>query len=71
MINYRSEDFVERVREMTGGKGVKVVYDAVGKDTWERSLVPAPFGLMAGSATRRARPPRSLPARSRAKGSLY
>jgi len=46
-INYRREDVVARVRELTGGKGVKVVYDAVGKDTWERSLdCLMPLGLM-------------------------
>ncbi|MCK7497819.1 MAG: zinc-binding dehydrogenase [Comamonadaceae bacterium] len=33
----RKEDFVARVKEITGGKGVKVVYDSVGKDTFERS----------------------------------
>jgi NADPH:quinone reductase len=46
-INYNREDLVARVRELTGGKGVNVVYDAVGKDTWERSLdCLAPFGLL-------------------------
>ncbi|HEX6706789.1 MAG TPA: quinone oxidoreductase [Albitalea sp.] len=45
-INYRSEDFVARVKEITGGQGVKVVHDAVGKDTFERSLkCLRPFGL--------------------------
>jgi NADPH2:quinone reductase len=34
MINYNTEDFEARVKEITGGKGVKVVYDSVGKDTW-------------------------------------
>jgi len=37
-INYRREDFVARVREITGGKGVDVVMDSVGKDTFEGSL---------------------------------
>lgn len=47
MINYRTEDFTARVREITGGAGVKVVMDAVGKDTWEGSLdCLAKFGLM-------------------------
>lgn len=46
-INYRDEDFVARVREITGGKGVDVVYDSVGKDTFERSLdCLRPRGLM-------------------------
>ena len=47
-INYATEDFVARVKEITGGKGVKVVYDSVGKDTFDKSLdCLAPFGLMA------------------------
>ena len=47
-INYSTEDFQARVKEFTGGKGVKVVYDSVGKDTWDKSLdCLAPFGLMA------------------------
>jgi NADPH2:quinone reductase len=37
-INYREENLVERVKEITGGKKVAVVYDSVGKDTWEASL---------------------------------
>jgi NADPH:quinone reductase len=46
-INYRREDVVARVREITGGKGVHVVYDPVGKDTWERSLdCLAPLGVL-------------------------
>ncbi len=48
VINYNTEDFVARVKEITGGQGVKVVYDSVGKDTFERSLdCLRPFGLMA------------------------
>ncbi len=46
-INYSEEDFVERVKELTGGVGVPVVYDGVGKDTFEGSLkCLAPLGLM-------------------------
>ena len=46
-INYREEDFVERVKELTGGEGVPVVYDGVGKDTFEGSLqCISPLGLM-------------------------
>ena len=48
VINYATEDFTARVKEITGGKGVKVVYDSVGKDTWDKSLdCLSPFGLMA------------------------
>ena len=46
-INYRTEDFAARVKDITGGKGVKVVYDSVGKDTFDKSLdCLMPFGLM-------------------------
>jgi NADPH2:quinone reductase len=38
VINYRSEDWVKRVKEITDGKGVHVVYDGVGKDTFLPSL---------------------------------
>jgi NADPH:quinone reductase len=37
-INYNTENFVERVKEITGGSGVPVVFDPVGKDTFEGSL---------------------------------
>jgi NADPH2:quinone reductase len=44
-IDYRSEDFVARVMEITGGKGVAAVYDSVGADTYPGSLkVLKPFG---------------------------
>ena len=38
VINYNKEDFAARVRELTGGKGVDVVYDGVGKATFDKSL---------------------------------
>jgi NADPH2:quinone reductase len=38
VIDYRTEDFVARVKEITGGKGCDVVYDSVGHDTWRGSL---------------------------------
>jgi NADPH2:quinone reductase len=38
VIDYRAEDFAPKVRELTDGKGVHVVYDSVGKDTWRGSL---------------------------------
>lgn len=58
-IDYRSEDFVARVRDITGGAGVKVVYDSVGADTFMQSLdCLAPFGLLAnfGSASGKPAP---------------
>ena len=46
-VNYRDEDFVQRVKEITDGRGVRVVYDSVGKSTWEGSLdCLQPRGLM-------------------------
>ncbi|MET0519658.1 MAG: quinone oxidoreductase [Burkholderiaceae bacterium] len=71
-INYRREDFAARVREITGGRGVKVVYDSVGADTFNGSLdCLAPFGLLAsfGNASGMA-PPLNLGLLA-AKGSLY
>ncbi len=47
VINYREENFVDRVRELTDGVGVPVVYDGVGKDTFDGSLdCLRPRGLM-------------------------
>lgn len=46
VINYRREDFVARVREITAGAACDVVYDAIGKDTYPGSLdCLKPFGL--------------------------
>jgi NADPH2:quinone reductase len=46
VINYKTEDFVKRTRELTNGQGVDVVYDAVGKDTYPGSLdCLKPLGL--------------------------
>jgi NADPH:quinone reductase len=70
-INYRSEDFVARVKEITQGAGVKVVYDSVGADTFMKSLdCLAPFGLLAnfGSASGKPAP---LDTAVLAKNSLY
>ena len=38
IINYKTEDFVARVKELTGGQGCDVVYDSIGKDTFQGSL---------------------------------
>jgi len=54
VIDYRREDFVARVKEITGGRGVPVVYDGVGKDTFMRSLdclSPLGMGVSFGSAS--------------------
>ncbi len=71
-INYRREDFAARVREITAGQGVKVVYDSVGKDTWEKSLdCLRPFGLMASFGNASGPVPPFAPALLGARGSLY
>ena len=47
VINYSTENFTQRVREITGGEGVPVVYDGVGKDTFMGSLDSLrPLGMM-------------------------
>ncbi len=71
-IDYRRENFVERVRELTGGRGVKVVFDSVGKDTLEGSLdclVPRGMLVCFGAASG-PRPPLDIETLSK-KGSLY
>ena len=71
-INYRTEDFVARVKEITGGRGVKVVYDSIGKDTFERSLdCLQPFGLMASFGNASGPVPPFAIGTLAAKGSLY
>lgn len=71
-INYTTEDFLARVREITGGKGVKVVYDSVGRDTWDKSLdCLAPLGLMASFGNASGAVPPFAPGILGAKGSIY
>ncbi|GAA6121786.1 quinone oxidoreductase [Acidovorax sp. FG27] len=71
-INYAREDFAARVKEITGGRGVKVVYDSVGKDTWDKSLeCLRPFGLMASFGNASGPVPPFAPGSLGARGSLY
>lgn len=59
VINYRTEDFVARVAEITGGKKCAVAYDGVGKDTFLKSLdCVRPRGMMAlfGNASGKVEP---------------
>jgi len=71
-INYNTEDFAARVKEITAGRGVKVVYDSVGKDTWDKSLdCLRPFGLMASFGNASGPVPPFAPGSLGAKGSLY
>jgi NADPH2:quinone reductase len=71
-INYRSDDFAARVKEITEGAGVKVVYDSIGKDTWDKSLeCLRPFGLMASFGNASGVVPPFAIGSLGAKGSLY
>lgn len=71
-IDYRKENFVQRVKEITGGQGVKVVYDSVGKDTFEGSLdCLRPFGLLACFGNSSGPVPPFAPGLLGPKGSLY
>ena len=72
VINYAKEDFAARVKDITGGKGVKVVYDSVGKDTWDKSLdCLSPFGLMASFGNASGPVPPFAPGILGNKGSLF
>jgi NADPH2:quinone reductase len=71
-INYRTEDFAARVKEITGGKGVKAVYYSIGKDTWEKSLdCLRPLGLMASFGNASGVVPPFAPGILGTRGSLY
>lgn len=72
VINYRTEDFVARTKEITNGQGVDVVYDSVGKDTFPGSLdclKPRGLWVSFGNASGPV-PPFDILMLS-AKGSLY
>ena len=70
-VNYTREDFATRVEEITEGKGVPVVYDGVGADTFEGSLkCLAPFGVLASFGAASGLPP-ELTISVLAKKSLY
>lgn len=71
-IIYTREDFAKRVREITGGTGVPVVYDSIGKDTFEGSLdCLRPRGLMVSFGNASGPVPPFSPAILGTKGSLY
>jgi len=71
-INYTKEEFVLRVREITRGRGVPVVYDSVGKSTFEGSLnCLQPRGLMVSFGNASGAVPPVEPTLLMQKGSLY
>lgn len=54
VVFYTRESFAQRARELTGGRGVDVVYDSVGKSTWEQtleSLRPRGYAVFFGNAS--------------------
>lgn len=71
-IVYTREDFVQRVRDLTGGEGVPVVYDSVGKATWEGSLdCLRPLGMMVSFGNASGAVPAFEPGVLALKGSLF
>ncbi len=71
-IVYTREDFTQRVRQLTGGAGVPVVYDSVGKATFEGSLdCLRPLGLMVSFGNASGAVPPFAPVLLSQKGSLY
>jgi NADPH2:quinone reductase len=71
-VNYRTEDFVARVKELTGGEGVPVVYDSVGKETFAGSIACLrPRGLMVSFGNASGPVPPVDPALLAQGGSLY
>jgi len=72
VLNLHHDDWVAKVKEVTGGKGVPVVYDSVGKDTFEGSLdCLSPRGLMVSFGNSSGAVPPFSPALLSQKGSLY
>jgi NADPH2:quinone reductase len=72
VLNTRKDDWVKRVREITEGKGVPVVYDSIGKDTWSGSLdCLSVRGFMVSFGNSSGAVPAFEPGVLSAKGSLY
>lgn len=72
VILYREEDVAARVREITGGKGVPVAFDSVGKDTFEASLNSlSPRGMMVTFGNASGPAPALAPLELTKRGSLF
>ena len=72
VILYRDQDFAAAVKELTGGKGLDVVYDGVGKDTFDQSLnCLHPRGMMVLFGQASGAVPPVDPQTLNAKGSLF
>jgi NADPH2:quinone reductase len=71
-IIYTREDFVARVKEITGGKGVPVVYDSVGRETFDGSMrCLRPRGILASFGEASGHPDPVPPRRLGEMGSIY
>ncbi|MEZ5551997.1 MAG: quinone oxidoreductase [Pseudomonadales bacterium] len=71
-VLYRREDVAARVRELTGGRGVSVVYDSVGKDTFDASLHSlAPLGMFVSYGNSSGNAPDVPPHELQNRGSLF
>jgi NADPH2:quinone reductase len=72
VVDYRREDIAARVRELTGGAGVRVVYDGVGRDTFQASLDSlARRGMFVSFGNASGPAPAFEPALLASKGSLF
>ena len=72
VINYTTHDFAIEVRRLTQGRGVNVVYDSVGKSTWQKSLdCLAPLGMLVLFGNSSGPVPLMDPLLLARKGSLY
>jgi len=72
VIDYRKQNFVAQVKRLTKGAGVPVVYDSVGKDTWDGSLdCLAPRGMLVSFGNASGAVSAFAPGVLAAKGSLY
>jgi NADPH2:quinone reductase len=72
VIEYRNDDFCAVAKKLTGGRGVDVVYDSVGKDTFMGSLdCLRPLGMMVAYGNASGKPPSIDPMLLTEKGSLF
>ena len=72
VINYRQQDILQQVRQITNGQGVPVVYDSVGKDTFFTSLdCLQPLGMMVTYGNASGKPPELAVHELTARGSLF
>jgi NADPH:quinone reductase len=72
VINYKTHDFAVEAKRLTQGRGVQVVYDSVGKSTWEKSLdCLAPLGMLVLFGNSSGAVPPFDPLLLARKGSLY